>query len=99
MNHQPDKQDALRERETRQLRRLEVFVDVIFAVVLWRFFSFLPKPDEGGLDWAAMGIGLVCISPGCKNTQTSQTLNELEDLATFCCRATPSPQENPAAFS
>lgn len=34
MDQELAKEVALRERETRQLRRLEVFMDVIFAVVL-----------------------------------------------------------------
>ena len=50
MDQEQAKEEALRERETRQLRRLEVFMDVIFAVVLWRFFTFLPKPDEATFD-------------------------------------------------
>ena len=58
MDQEQSKETALREREKRQLRRLEVFVDVVFAVVLWRFFTFLPKPNEGNLDWGTIGAFL-----------------------------------------
>ena len=58
MDQEQAKEMALLERETRQLRRLEVFMDVIFAVVLWRFFTLLPKPDEGDFDWETIGAFL-----------------------------------------
>ena len=39
------------ERESRQLRRLEVLIDVVFAIVLWRLFMLIPRPGEGGWNW------------------------------------------------
>jgi len=39
------------ERESRQLRRLEVLIDVVFAIVIWRAFMLIPRPDEGGWNW------------------------------------------------
>ena len=40
-----------KERDIRQLRRLEFIIDVIFAIVIWRLFMLLPRPsvDEGTL--------------------------------------------------
>ena len=39
------------ERESRQLRRLEVLIDVVFAIVIWRAFMLIPRPGEGGWNW------------------------------------------------
>lgn len=36
------------EREGRQLRRLEVLVDVVFAIMIWRLFALIPKPSDLG---------------------------------------------------
>jgi uncharacterized membrane protein len=44
-----EKTQAELERDSRQLRRLEVFVDVVFALVFLRIFLLFPKPGEGGL--------------------------------------------------
>jgi uncharacterized membrane protein len=38
------------EREGRQLRRLEVLVDVVFAIILWRVFALVPKPSDVGFE-------------------------------------------------
>ena len=43
--------NAKRTRETRQLRRLEILMDVVFAVVIWRFFFLFPQPSKEILDW------------------------------------------------
>lgn len=37
---------AKQEREIRQLYRLEILMDVIFALILWWIFSHLPTPDS-----------------------------------------------------
>jgi uncharacterized membrane protein len=37
---------AVIERERRQLKRLQILIDVVYAVVIWRFFTLLPKPEE-----------------------------------------------------
>lgn len=34
------------EHGRRQLRRLEILTDVIFAIAIWRVFMMLPRPDE-----------------------------------------------------
>jgi uncharacterized membrane protein len=39
------------ERESRQLRRLEVLIDVVFAIVIWRAFMLIPRPGEGDWHW------------------------------------------------
>ena len=39
------------ERESRQLRRLETLIDVVFAIVIWRAFMLIPRPGEGGWNW------------------------------------------------
>ena len=38
-------------RESRQLRRLEVLIDVVFAIVIWRAFMLIPRPGEGDWNW------------------------------------------------
>lgn len=42
------------EREARQLRRLEVLVDVVFALILWRVFAVIPKPSDLGYEGELM---------------------------------------------
>jgi uncharacterized membrane protein len=39
------------ERESRQLRRLEVLIDVIFAIVIWRIFILIPRPGTSDWHW------------------------------------------------
>ena len=39
------------ERESRQLRRLETLIDVVFAIVIWRAFMLIPRPGGGGWNW------------------------------------------------
>jgi len=43
------------ERESRQLRRLEVLIDVIFAIVIWRIFMLIPRPETADWQWDAIG--------------------------------------------
>jgi len=38
-------------RESRQLRRLETLIDVVFAIVIWRAFMLIPRPGEGDWHW------------------------------------------------
>lgn len=42
------------ERERRQLRRLEILVDVVFALILWRVFALIPKPSDVGYEGELM---------------------------------------------
>ena len=37
---------SIKEREQRQLRRLETLIDVIFGITIWRLFTLLPRPEE-----------------------------------------------------
>ena len=43
------------ERESRQLRRLEVLIDVIFAIVIWRIFMLIPRPETADWHWYSIG--------------------------------------------
>jgi uncharacterized membrane protein len=43
-----DRDSFQQELQTRQLRRLEVLMDVVFAVVVWQFFSLIPLPTQSG---------------------------------------------------
>lgn len=36
-------------REAKQLRRLEVLMDVVFALMIWRLFQIMPRPSKS--DW------------------------------------------------
>ena len=42
--------EAVRERETKQLFRLQILIDVIFALLIWRIIQLLPKPDFGAVE-------------------------------------------------
>jgi uncharacterized membrane protein len=42
------------ERESRQLRRLETLIDVVFAIIIWRAFMLIPRPGEGGWNWLSI---------------------------------------------
>jgi uncharacterized membrane protein len=42
-------------RESRQLRRLEILMDVVYAIVIWRIFTILPRPDKGVWTWDTFG--------------------------------------------
>jgi hypothetical protein len=43
-----EKTEAILEREGRQLLRLQVLLDVIFALILWRIFQLLPNVSGPG---------------------------------------------------
>ncbi len=43
------------ERESRQLRRLEVLIDVVFAIVIWRVFILIPSPETADWHWDSIG--------------------------------------------
>lgn len=51
--------EAQHRRETRQLRRLEILVDVVYAVVLWRIFMLIPRPDKSEWAWDSIGSFLL----------------------------------------
>jgi len=44
----------LEDRHVRQLLRLERLMDVIFAIVIWRIFMLLPRPETGTLNWKSL---------------------------------------------
>ena len=44
---------SIREREQRQLRRLETLVDVVYGITIWRLFMLLPRPEENA-DWTSL---------------------------------------------
>ena len=44
------KSKAVHERETKQLFRLQILIDVIFALLIWRIIQLLPKPDFGAVE-------------------------------------------------
>ena len=47
-----DATEASRARSTRQLIRLEVMTDVLFALMIYKLFALMPNPnaDESGSD-------------------------------------------------
>ena len=53
MNHSNDNQATIK-KQIRQLHRLEFLMDVVFALVLWRVFSRLPKPETMDLSEDAL---------------------------------------------
>ena len=44
---------SVREREQRQLRRLETLVDIVYGITIWRLFTLLPRPEENA-DWTSL---------------------------------------------
>jgi hypothetical protein len=70
-----DLTDASRARGTKQLLRLEVMVDVLFALMIYKLFTFMPSPEIDGfgraelyqvlsesyLNYTVIAIGLVLI--------------------------------------
>lgn len=50
----PVKDAASRVREEKQLRRLEVLMDVVYAILIWRAFQLLPRPTKA--DWSIEGM-------------------------------------------
>ncbi len=40
-------------RGTRQLRRLEMLMDVVYALVIWRLFMIMPRPEKIG-EWRSL---------------------------------------------
>lgn len=42
-------------RETRQLKRLERLMDVVFALILWRAITFFPTPTDKQFSWEKIG--------------------------------------------
>jgi hypothetical protein len=40
--------EASRARGTRQLMRLEVMMDVLFALMIYKLFAFMPNPNVDG---------------------------------------------------
>ena len=37
-----------------QLRRLEMLMDVIFALIIWRIFMILPRPNGDMAQWTSV---------------------------------------------
>lgn len=65
---------SIKEREQRQLRRLETLIDVVFGITIWRLFMLLPFPEENpewnslldmlidsGLNFAVALIALIIV--------------------------------------
>lgn len=42
--------EAVFERETKQLFRLQILIDVIFALLIWRIIQLLPKPEFAAVE-------------------------------------------------
>jgi len=67
--------EASRAREVRQLMRLEVMIDVLFALMIYKLFAFMPNPDVDGfsanellhvlsssyLNYSVITIGLILV--------------------------------------
>jgi uncharacterized membrane protein len=45
-------------RESLQLHRLARMVDVVYAIIIWRAFTLLPKPTAEQLSWEHIGAFL-----------------------------------------
>ena len=45
-------------RESLQLQRLARMVDVVYAIIIWRFFMLLPRPTAEQLSWEQFGAFL-----------------------------------------
>ena len=47
--------DAPALRGMKQLRRLTILTDVVYALVIWRMFMFIPRPGDEGWGWRDAG--------------------------------------------
>lgn len=54
MQDKPENKSKLR-RESLQLQRLARMVDVVYAILIWRFFTLLPQPTAEQLSWEHIG--------------------------------------------
>lgn len=54
MQDKPEDKSKLR-RESLQLQRLARMVDVVYAILIWRFFTLLPQPTAEQLSWEHIG--------------------------------------------
>ena len=59
---QPEDKARLR-RESLQLRRLARMVDVVYAIIIWRIFTLLPRPTAEQLSWEHIG-GFLSVNIG-----------------------------------
>ncbi len=57
MQDKPEDNAKLR-RESLQLQRLARMVDVVYAIIIWRAFTLLPRPTAGQLSWEHIGAFL-----------------------------------------
>jgi uncharacterized membrane protein len=46
----PEATEALKERGTKQLLRLSIIIDVLFAIMIFNLFMFLPRPELDNFD-------------------------------------------------
>lgn len=42
------------DRNVRQMRRRDMLIDVVYAIVVWRLFMLIPRPQRGSLDAASV---------------------------------------------
>jgi uncharacterized membrane protein len=54
-----EKTQAVLEREMRQLIRLQTIMDVVYAIILWRIFMVLPRPEVDEWDGGARVIDVL----------------------------------------
>jgi hypothetical protein len=52
-----------RRRRKIQLRRLRTLMDVIYAIIIWRLFMLLPRPEGDVIQWSSIGAMLVAEWP------------------------------------
>ena len=57
MQDKPEDKAKLR-RESLQLQRLARMVDVVYAIIIWRAFTLLPRPTAEQLSWEHIGAFL-----------------------------------------
>ena len=50
---------AKHRRESLQLQRLARMIDVVYALIIWRFFMILPRPTAEQLSWDHIGAFLM----------------------------------------
>ena len=67
--------EMIKKRQKLQLVRLRRLIDVVYALVIWRAFTLMPKPTEGEWSWAYAIKNQRLLSPDMTKAHAHQLLD------------------------